>query len=83
MKIDVTQQHIECGDIGLPRECPIALAVKDALDEHDVSVGYETVVVAGELFFLPEQASLFIYDLCHNQPVSPFSFELGCSGKKD
>ncbi len=77
--IEVTQEMIDEGDKGMCQNCPIALALNQALFVNDISVlrtrfyRVRNVDCVGNL---PFEAQNFIEDFDRDKKVSPFSFEV-------
>ncbi len=74
MKIQVTKEDIEKGEIKDRKCCPIALALR--------RIGFTNVEVTCEMTihptsFLPNNARLFVTEFDVGIPVKPFSFYLG------
>lgn len=83
MTINVTQKHIDQGEMVSADCCPIALAVKEKVNIqiYDVYVGNHYVRVQGLGFreiAMPEEAKRFVRSFDNNFGVGakPFSFEL-------
>lgn len=80
--ITVNQKHIDTGVRYNCSQCPIALAIKEALpNEKFVEVYCWTAKVGRKSLGLPFAASEFIKHFDHNpdkaiRPVAPVSFEL-------
>jgi hypothetical protein len=71
MKVVVTQDHIACGRPGLPKRCPIALA----LGGNVLVYGGMVVMSDGSHRLLPEEARESVSDFDHERPVQPLEFE--------
>lgn len=77
MKITITENHIKLGIARNPFYCPIALAMKEELPGHIISVGSYQLHIDGDPFDLSSEAIHFVYQFDKKElPVSPFSFEL-------
>jgi hypothetical protein len=76
-KVQVTAQHIADGERCSPENCPLALAIRDAVCGR-ISVGAYIAIVGDEVVVLPESAADFRrrFD-CHGIG-EPFEFELDC-----
>ena len=86
MKIEVTQKHIDCGDIGSDLSCPIGLAIKEQIDGADnPSVGIREIVVPivgrGILQMKPTDIIVkFIEQFDNGEQVEPQTFFLSSVG---
>lgn len=87
MKIEVTKKDILNGERCNNCFCPVALAIKRAMNNElkHLSVNYKEVwyqtnenVVVSEL---PVEAIKFINDYDNEQPVKPFNFTLKVTGE--
>lgn len=79
MLVHVTEKHIKDGKPRRSKECPLAMAIKEAGNYSLVTVGVTAVVVNRDVtkrLELPESAAMFRHDFDMNLPVQPFSFEL-------
>ena len=76
MIINVTQEHIKKGNRSLCTECPIALAINEALSINHAWVGMEEIRIDNWDTRLPDEADIFISAFDRNVPVEPFSLEL-------
>ena len=89
MKIQVTQDHIDAGKPDNMCECPIALALKEELFKHRVSVislsvAAETVTIefmrdgkdVTNTAELPEEPQRFIEIFDNTDAAEPFEFDL-------
>ena len=80
--ISVTAGHIAAGERDNCEECPIALAIMEAIPGACcVYVGYPTATIGmadgGKTEVeLPDDALAFIWDFDNRQTVKPFTFEL-------
>lgn len=83
MKIAVTQEHIDKGDRQNCRECPVALAAKEALKTSAVEVLYHSMVVQGHRYTLPTEAAVFVsaFDDRGRESVKPFKFDLALAAE--
>lgn len=84
--IKVTKKHINLGESGHPRSCPIALAAIEQLAQ-EASVGFSTISFKDtnwlftSLHSLPRSAQRFIrkFDKYGKKAVKPFNFYLDWS----
>jgi len=78
MLISVTQDHIDRGYRKSSTECPVALAIKEAITVPAVVVGrYEIKLHAKSIGFLPPRSvQRFIRRLDSRHAVKPFKFRL-------
>ena len=82
--VKVTQEHIDKGCIRQSSNCPIALAIREAIDNtKDCSVGNlhysiweKDVSSFGRLIELPCEVIIWIDDYDHHKKVKPFEFEI-------
>lgn len=78
--IKVTEKHIENGKPMGTRDCPVALALTDALGNLDVNVGYNDFYYGDpedrKLAKLPEAAQSFIHRHTNHRDGQPFEFEI-------
>lgn len=77
IKVNVTQEHINRGIRFKPCLCPVALAIKSAM-QQSVVVGIYEAVVGTTNVYLPIEVTRFIneFDLDLPTNVQPFSFNL-------
>lgn len=76
IKINVTKDHIRRGVRGSACDCPIALALKQTLITHNVSVSSTAIVVNNIGFSVDKKDLRFIERFDAGQPVRPYSFDL-------
>lgn len=77
MKITVTQDHIDRGEVLECETCPIALAIAEQVKGPlPVSVYGDCVRIGEQTYLLPEVAIDFIYFYDLLEPVEPFTFNL-------
>lgn len=76
MKINVTQDDIDCGIIGNCELCPIALAILPIVSPLPVEVDNCCIEIGGVQYNSPNSVCQFIDDFDNGKPVKPFSFEL-------
>lgn len=82
MEIKVTQEHINNGKPNSSKNCPIGLALKEALPkEARYNVGWDIIEVThpnGEYTFAKVDAVLakFMYDFADGKKVVPFEHGL-------
>lgn len=79
VSVSVTDEHISKGRIAKCRECPIALAVRDALDRDDVRVSFCFARVGDETYTLPGAVRRFIDRFDNEGPrgkFRPFTFTM-------
>lgn len=80
MIVRVTQEHIREGKRGECGECPVALALVEAFETHDVSVFDENwdwyLEVAGKTIKAPDEVVSFARAFDNKYPVEPFEFEV-------
>jgi hypothetical protein len=74
--VHVTQKHIDNGEQCDGRECPIALAARDAFPDIHISVSHHYIFVDGKSQLLPVNVSRFIKTFDGGGMVKPFSFEV-------
>jgi hypothetical protein len=79
LTIRVTQRHIKKGKSNKPKSCPIALALKERF-HRPVKVGADKVEVNYDygqiVYYLPDEATQFVYNFDGGYKVKPFSFQL-------
>lgn len=77
MKVDVTQEHIDCGKPLEPLYCPVALAI-DEQAHKVVIVNYWKLAAADDSFSSPTPVVVrrFVERFDRGLSVKPFSFEL-------
>ena len=75
MIIQVTQKHIDAGIPRRPYDCPIALALTDALLSQ-VSVGMYTFGNYSIFGYLPQNAQDFRAAFDSQLKMEPFEFEI-------
>jgi hypothetical protein len=73
--IEVTAEDIAQGERSDCYACPIALAVKRATGKQ-VAACHAHVYVGDDKGLLSADARSFVTAFDHNEPVSPFSFDL-------
>lgn len=81
MKINVTQEHINTGEAGNCKACPVALALLDAgIALAGLSVGQDEITwmrsVPTYRIDTPSRVAKFIEAFDEGAPVKPFSFIL-------
>lgn len=77
--IKVEQKHIDGGERSNPFDCPVARAIKEQLQLDEVKVVGAVSFFAGDSHYvieLPEAAFLFLHKFDHEDPVTPFEFDL-------
>lgn len=81
MLIKVTQECIDNGKRGCPYSCPVALAVRDAVENDDIGVCYNHIRIGASYFVPPTEVIKFLksFDFGIGGPVEPFEFELDTS----
>jgi len=83
VKIKVTQRHIDTAYPGECDSCPVALAIRDAVDGRPVSVFYGSIVIGKSDCFMPDEVYDFVLDFDAGAPVEPFEFDLDYPGEGD
>lgn len=77
IKVILTEYHINSGRVDSGDECPVALAIKDALPDVDyLCVQGKFVKIDHWCYVLPTCAMRFILNYDLYLPVYPISFEL-------
>ena len=76
MPITVTQEHIKIGVPYSKWECPVALAVSQALGPCWVGVDRIGLLKQDRCYPLPTLARDWIHAFDHGRPVEPFSFDV-------
>lgn len=76
ISINITRAHIRDGVRGSECNCPIALALKDALITNNVSVSGSGIYVNGTKFEVDKNDLKFIDRFDRGQRVRPYSFSL-------
>lgn len=76
MKIEVTQEDINKGEVTECRRCPIALAVIRATGNKYVLVDSDYTHVGTKFCPTPVTAKRFIRNFDYGNDVQPFTFEL-------
>lgn len=74
--VRVTQEHIDNGFARLARECPIALALKDAFQTSDTSMGVHNFYINGKDYKPPQTVLDFVKIFDNKKEVYPFEFEV-------
>ena len=75
--VEVTADDIVRGKPGIPRRCPIALAVARASQRHKVHVGSREVSVDRYEAELPFDAMDWQRRFDRDESVEPFAFKIG------
>jgi hypothetical protein len=75
MLVQVRQEHIDKGNRGDARLCPVALAIKDC-GLKQVICGLATVETKGCSFRLPSGIGAIIHNFDMGMGMKPFEFEL-------
>lgn len=82
MQIQVTQKNIDDGEKGSPVSCAIAKSFYD-MGYRDVAVFHTYAHIDGEKFYLPREATQFIFDFDsrtdnnrNKELAKPMSFEI-------
>lgn len=76
MKIEVTQDDIERGGPRSAYSCPVALAIRRAINSTRVRVDCVVVRVGGRQYWLDRVGSEFVSDFDLGFPVEPTTIEL-------
>jgi hypothetical protein len=76
IKINVTREHIRKGIRGSPCDCPIALAIKEALITQAVSIGSWQWMINHVRFLAEDKDVRFMQRFDEGKPVRPYSFFL-------
>lgn len=77
MKIKVTTKHIEYGIRRSIYQCPVALAVRDAIGKRiSVAAWPDDIRVGSELYPTPDEARKLMEMFDEGMTVMPFTFEL-------
>lgn len=76
MRIEVTLEHIRNGRRNSCYACPIALAIVDAANVQNPTVGSRSVSIGDMVYRLPVAAQDFIASFDTARDVEPFSFDL-------
>lgn len=76
IKINVTKEHIRRGVRRSMCDCPIALALKEALLTKDVSVTSSQMIVNHLMFMTDLADARFIKGFDEGKTVRPYSFSL-------
>lgn len=77
MRIEVTAEDIAQGSVRNPFQCPVALALKRAINNPNVSVGVYSAYTANDKpERLPVAVTRWITDFDSGRGVQPFNFEL-------
>lgn len=82
IKISITKAHIRDGVPGNECDCPIALALKDALLTNDVAVNPDGMRVNNRTFSADKKDRRFIERFDNGKPVKPYSFEINRTNRR-
>ena len=75
--VEVTSDYIASGRKNFDSQCPIALAIRDAMPESKlIFVGVGVAQVEDKFYDLTSTVMEFIRDFDRNNPVEPFRFKL-------
>lgn len=84
LKVKVTREHIEKGEVGHPLRCPIAWAVREKFPNSSfVCVDYNSIISGengSERYHLPFRARCFVHNFDCRRPVDPFTFKATKNG---
>ena len=79
MRVKVSNEHIEKGEVGMPKCCPVALAMKDMgmVDPFVDSMGIRFSLLGHRHYAsTPNVVNDFLYKFDYGREVEPFEFEL-------
>lgn len=81
MKIQVTQDHINTGIPKCPGHCPVSIAIQENIRNKHVRVGYDTVKIENDVFFIHNmpvycEVAQWINDFDMGLPVEPIEFQI-------
>lgn len=85
MKISVNTKHIQAGEVGDSEQCPIAHAIREAVNksclkalvkDRSVSVDGDEITVGSLTMTPPKKVSRFVEKFDNSEEVKPFSFTL-------
>lgn len=76
MMIELTEEHINKGEVESGHYCPIALAIKERIPDERVIVGYITSTVGDKSYALDKTASQFIQNFDSGRTVNPIVFSM-------
>lgn len=83
MKIEVTQEHIDGGEMTNPISCPVALALAEATGLEFWSVWGDHAERDRALIDLPKEAADFVGFFDQGDSVQPFSFDFDWAPDED
>lgn len=75
MRIQVTDKHINLGEVSNCEACPVALAVTQAVGE-DAIASYDEIAIGIMRFSTPNRVREFMSAFDDRMNVRPFSFNL-------
>lgn len=78
MRIEVTQEHIDKGTPEDACNCPVALAIREALkaEAEEIRVHHSDIWIWGDLYNTSEAVERFVWNFDVGVSVAPFTFDL-------